>query len=399
MQAKHQKSILLLAEWADPRFYQGVASYVKQAGWHLALDYVYTHQLPARWRGDGCIAMAGKSAMPFLESLHVPVVHVTAAGSNMSPGVALDNAGIGKAAADFFLGLGFRNLACYSTDLGTETSVARHNGFAEQAAAQGASTTTLALKRKYRPKSGDWEKEKQWLKHQLRSLPKPLAVFCIDDTMAVRVVDACKECDIDIPADVSILGVGNMELACECSAVPLSSFRIDFEKIGYNAAAMLDEILAGAPPPSRHLVIRHSGIEERQSTHTLAAQNPAGQKALHFMLDNFVSPISLQQVCEAGGLTRRQLTYIVRDELHTSPGKLLEDLRIKKACNLLSRTHYPIKRVAHESGLGTALRLQRIFRKRFTLSPSEWRKQQQQIENWAQSPGAQKGVIGSKIDS
>ena len=33
-------------------------------------------------------------------------------------------------------------------------------------------------------------------------------------------------------------------------------------------------------------------------------------------------------------------------------------------------------RVALESELGTALRLQRIFRKRFETSPGSWRKQQ-----------------------
>ena len=37
-----------------------------------------------------------------------------------------------------------------------------------------------------------------------------------------------------------------------------------------------------------------------------------------------------------------------------------------------------IKRVAYETGLGNALRLQRIFRKRFQTTPTGWRKANQE---------------------
>ena len=39
-------------------------------------------------------------------------------------------------------------------------------------------------------------------------------------------------------------------------------------------------------------------------------------------------------------------------------------------CELLNTTSYPVKRIAHETGLGTPLRLQRIFRKRFNTTPT-----------------------------
>jgi len=45
-------------------------------------------------------------------------------------------------------------------------------------------------------------------------------------------------------------------------------------------------------------------------------------------------------------------------------------------CELLNTTSYPVKRIAHETGLGTPLRLQRIFRKRFNTTPTVWRKTQ-----------------------
>jgi len=63
--------------------------------------------------------------------------------------------------------------------------------------------------------------------------------------------------------------------------------------------------------------------------------------------------------------------------MNNTPTRLLEDTRIKQACKLLKTTSYPIKRVAHEAGLSTALNLQRIFRKRFQTTPTAWRKAQQ----------------------
>jgi len=67
---------------------------------------------------------------------------------------------------------------------------------------------------------------------------------------------------------------------------------------------------------------------------------------------------------------------VTRKELATTPAALLEDIRVKKACTLLETTNYPIKRIAYETGLGSAMRLQRIFRRRFQTTPTAWRKAQ-----------------------
>jgi len=220
-----------------------------------------------------------------------------------------------------------------------------------------------------------WKARKQWLSDRLKQLPKPVAVFCVDDRRALSLVEACLDVDIEIPNEVAVLGVGNMELACECSAVPISSIRLDFEKRGYESAAMLDRILDGEQV-TEPLILPFAGIEERRSTYTLAVDDERGRKALRFMLDNFDQPIGVNDIAKAGGLTRWQLTTMTKRDLKSTPTQLLEDTRVHKACDLLRTTNYPIKRVAYETGLGTALRLQRIFRKRFETTPSAWRKGQ-----------------------
>lgn len=363
MSLPHQRSILLLAEWTDPGFIHGVAAYAKTANWHLNIDYVGGRRLPPSWKGDGCIHMVeSQEATDFIAALNVP-----------QPIVAVDGEALGRQAADYFLSLGFRNFACYTSDSAAVTS-ARAEAFQQRLSGLGTTTTVIARETVRACEESDWDERKAWLIRELARLPKPLAIFCADDRLALRIVDACMAGSIDIPNEVAVLGVGNLAMACDCSAVPLSSIRIDFAKLGYERAAQLDRLINGES--CRGIKITPSGIEVRRSTYTLAVESPAGRQALRFMLDNFASPIGLPEICAAGRLTRRQLTHITRDELNTSPGKLLEDIRLRKACYLLRTTDYPVKRIAYETGLGNALRLQRIFRKQLNCSPTAWRKEQ-----------------------
>ena len=374
MNSKAHKSILLVAKGADSGFHRGVARYSKQAGWHLNLDCIYDRDFLWGWGGDGCIAMVrDPEVIQFTKSLKIPTVGITHERPNLFTRILEDNEAIGKLAAEYFIGLGFKHFATYTTDLG-DISTIRQNTFTREIKKAGYETKTLLWKRREKRTAKDWLKRNDWLTRELEALPKPAAVFCIDDRMAINVIETCLECGISIPTDIATLGVGNLEIACECSVISLSSIRIDFENLGYQSAELLDQILDGKKPPSEPILLPPLGIEERRSTYTLAVDDPSGQKAIRFMLDNFTSPISVKEITQAGGLTRRQLTYITEKELGISPAKLLEHIRIKKACELLSTTNHTVDRIANESGLKTALRLQRIFRIRFKTSPGAWRK-------------------------
>lgn len=369
----HTRSILIVAEWVDPRFQRGVARYVKQAGWHLNLDSVYNHVLPHGWQGDGCIAIAGTPEYAsFTQSLGVPVVGVT--GNTAAPfaGIREDDDAIGRLAADYFLGLGFQHYACYGL-APLPISTARSASYSRRLAAAGFEPYAIPWELDRTGKKRIWSHRMARLAQKLEALPKPIAIFCVDDCMAVDIIETCMQCELRIPDDVSVLGVGNLEMACECSVIPISSIRIDFERYGFQAAELLGQILDGAAAPAEPILIPPSGIEERRSTYTMAVEDPAGRRAMRFMLDHFSSPINTGDVAAAARISRRYLTTLMRKELGKPPAELLEDIRIRKACELLKTSDYPIKRVAYDTGLGTALRLQRIFRKRFNMAPSQWR--------------------------
>jgi len=376
--SKKKKSVLLLAEWMDPRLQHGIARYAREAGWHLNLDSLHTGETPFGWNGDGCIAMAGRPRFTkILEDLRVPVVDVTHQTQAPFPRIHEDDQAIGCLAAEHFLDLGFKHFLCYRTD-SYDVSKVRRESFTRRVEQAGHHTAHLL--RKPSSKAGKrptWTQRMAWITRELEELPKPLAIFCIDDRMAVNIIEACSDSGLDVPDDVAVLGVGNLTTACECSPVGLSSIKIDYDAFGYQAAVMLDQIIHGAPGPVDPVLVPPQGVEERRSTHALAVDDPAGRKAIRFMLDRFTTPIDVMDMAREGRLTRRQLTYITQKELGKTPAQLLEDLRIKQACELLLATDYKVERVAFEAGLGTALRLQRIFRRRYKTSPGAWRKVRQ----------------------
>jgi hypothetical protein len=125
-----------------------------------------------------------------------------------------------------------------------------------------------------------------WMARELERLPKPLAVFAFNDYDAAWLVDTCVFHKISVPDEVAILGVDNNEMVCVCLPVPLSSIQHDLERIGYEAAALLDRMLEGEAPPESPLLIPPKGIITRRSTDYSAVNNPQLRQALLFIREH-----------------------------------------------------------------------------------------------------------------
>ena len=65
------------------------------------------------------------------------------------------------------------------------------------------------------------------------------------DVRGRQVLDACLTAGIDVPREISVLAVDNDELICEATSPPLSSIQLDTERMGFEAAKLLDSRLRG----------------------------------------------------------------------------------------------------------------------------------------------------------
>ncbi len=292
--------------------------------------------------------------------LHVPVVDV-------------DHDAVGRLAAEYFLGKGFMHFGYYGIRSAVYSQV-REESFRNRLREEGydistfygdylqqslATTTWRALDRQTRT----------WLK----GLPKPVAIFACNDIPARTLADTCVLLGLNIPSDIALLGVDNDDLECSLTVPPLSSIAIPSERIGYEAAKLLDAMMQGkSKPESVYLPPVHTVT--RQSTDTMAISDPAVLAALSFMRENAMKGINAESVVLHVGVGRRELERKFRRLLGSSLLKELRRIRVEHAKRLLAGTTLSMPAVARQCGFSTPQRLALVFRQFENTSPTAYRR-------------------------
>ena len=80
-----------------------------------------------------------------------------------------------------------------------------------------------------------WSNDIVRLRAWIEKLPKPIAIMAANDVRALHVIEACRQLDVVIPEQVSVIGVDDEETLCNLSSPRLSSSRPDCENIGFKA--------------------------------------------------------------------------------------------------------------------------------------------------------------------
>lgn len=93
-------------------------------------------------------------------------------------------------------------------------------------------------------KTGDWEVESGYtLTKELMQLPeRPTAILAMNDLMAVGVIQACEELELNIPKDLSVMGFDNREFSAFLKP-KLTTMELPLHKMGHDSAEALMEII------------------------------------------------------------------------------------------------------------------------------------------------------------
>lgn len=121
------------------------------------------------------------------------------------------------------------------------------------------------------------------------------------------------------------------------------------------------------------LYVRRPGFQPQWSA-ALVAQTRASEgleRAIAWARAN-LSRADVDALARRAGLSVRTLHRRCRDELHTTPAKLLERLRLEQARVLIGRGD-PAKRVADECGFGNVARMKRAFQRELGMGPRDYR--------------------------
>jgi transcriptional regulator GlxA family with amidase domain len=143
------------------------------------------------------------------------------------------------------------------------------------------------------------------------------------------------------------------------------------------ALAMVEEDLgrAVADRVAAQLVlyVRRPGFQPQWSA-ALVAQARASEgleRAIAWARAN-LSCADVDTLARQAGLSVRTLHRRCREELRTTPAKLLERLRLEQARALIGRGE-PAKRVADDCGFGNVARMKRAFQRELGMGPRDYR--------------------------
>lgn len=373
-----KRSVLVMLGWNDPAVLRAIGRFARDTGWHIESRIFYTEQVPNGWRGDGMLVSSGtrEDVRRFI-CRQAPFQPTVVIGGNSlgftAPSVQGDDREAGRLAARHFLERNHRHFAWFNAMSG-QVADDRRDGFLEELAAAGHACSLL----EYRADAAspyDWSRRRRWLAQRLGKLPRPLALFSLDDQLAQEAIEVCVEQGWQIPAEISVMGVGNLPLACECSFVPISSVDVREEEVALRAAQLLESLMSGGASPKNPVVLPPRGVVVRQSSDTLAVRGEILPRAIAFMQANLGRPIGVEAIAEAVGVSRRLLYQLCQAELSRSPARILEDFRLEQACRQLRETKESIPDIAAACGFGTRRTFDRSFLRLKKLSPSAWRRQ------------------------
>ncbi len=287
--------------------------------------------------------------------------------------VVTDSPAIGRMGAEHLLGCGFQHFAfCgFKPTPGESNTWAkiRETHFAERLRAAGFEPAHLELA----ASSTNWSREHKELSRQLAALPKPLGLMASNDDCSQRVMEACKLAGLTVPDTVGVIGVDNDEVICDLTDPPMSSIAINFKRAGYEAAQALDGLMRRSKSVPLRITALASHIVARRSTDFVAAADPHLAKALRFLRDQGRNVVSVGDVAQAAGLSRRALEKRFRTMLGRS---ILEEIRrvhTDQIARVLVETDLPVNQIAELHGFANPQHFARYFRAGKKQTPLAYR--------------------------
>jgi len=370
---------LLLGQ--DLGYSRRVLSGVLSAAEAKRLPWVYHNAAPdvrilsalERWRPHGIIVhLSDRSLAEALQQLSVPMVSVTRTLDGLGiPSVDVDSVAVGVAAADYFLGLGYRSFAYYGSEQ-VAFSRDRAKGFRERL--QGYPVASMhANFLPHTPFEQDWTRMDRQTERWLKQLPKPVAVLASNDIPARVLSDTCRHAGLRVPDEVAILGVDNDVSECRMSSPALSSLEIPAEAIGREAVSMLLDQMKGVPIPLSSRSLPPLGVIVRSSTDTSSSADPLLQRALSYIESHADRGVTVLDICQYVGQSRRSLERAFREGLHSSIYQRIQKVQVARAKRLLLESSLSIGQVAERAGFTNLRQLNRVFRQFAGESPSSYR--------------------------
>ena len=364
------------------RMRTGIIDYAQaRGGWQFSLMPETIAPPSIEWlkhmRFDGAFVYATTTRdLRVARTLRFPIVNLADhVDPSAIPSVLGDHRRIGQMAAGHLLGLGFARLGYFGPGY-MWYSVQRHAGFADAARQAGAQCHSLLVQPSQHPALA-WRNQHRQLERWLRGLRPPIGIMASMDLRAAMIVNMCSQIGLRVPDDVAVLGVDNDQTICDLGSVPLTSIARNDWKAGWEAAAMLDRLMAGKTISTNPVLIEPERVVVRKSTETMPVDDPFLARLIADARTELGKPFGVEWFVQRSGCSRSWLERHFRAELGHPPLTILNRLRVARAREILSdagRETLSLSAIAAQCGFADLRRFRLVFTKHMGATPKQFRR-------------------------
>jgi LacI family transcriptional regulator len=387
MDPKRRVAINLELSYALKRhtgIFAGTQRYASECGrWECVVDEfaadTLSLHLPARRPYDGVIARATKDLAEWALRRKVPLVNVWMSSPVRDlPGVFPDWVALGRLRAEHLLARGFRRFACLSFRNDRADSLVAAS-FREVVKEAGFSCTAAMISHTYHDSAKKWRQAQDIIAAWMEDLTPPVGVYVNTDVLGREFVQLCHNRGLRVPQDVAVIAGDDEPMLCEYPAPSLTSVDTSYERVGYEAARLLDSMMDKGTKEKEVVTVfvPPGGIVARASTDFFAVEDETVAAALTFIATHGHEAIGVDDVARAAHTSRRTLEYRFREHLGRTVAEEIRRLRIERAKRQLVGTDLRVKAIALAAGFVDTKGMNQVFRRELGMTPSEWRRKQQ----------------------
>jgi LacI family transcriptional regulator len=333
------------------------------------------------WRGDGIISrLENRDIVKVIKQLKVPAVylrHVEASAG--MPAILTDNVAVSQLCFEHLKERGFRHFAFCGFN-GADYSDERRDGFVALVNGAGFechvySDGLPAFQTDTAQYEGLGLKDGGSVANWIKKLPRPIGIMACNDMRGQQVLDACRATNLASPEEIAVIGADNDDVLCNLSDPPLSSVVPDTERIGYESAVLLAQMMDGKRAAPTEILVKPSGIITRHSTEVLAIEDQQIAAAARFIREHACNGIDVSDVLRVVPMSRSTMDRRFMRFLGRSPKDEILRVRLNRVKQLLMETDFSLSQIAEKVGLDHVEHLSRIFKIRTGMNPSAFRSQ------------------------
>ena len=327
--------------------------------------------LKTRWNGILCRSTDRRLARTLLQR-KIPTVDLNDIyGDLRLPRIWSDHRAIGRLGAKHLLERGFRNFAFCGFSKETWSDL-RGEGFRETVTAAGHPCSF------YRspwsgPHAPEWTADQFNIGDWITGLCQPLGLMACNDVRGQQVLNACRSAGMVVPEGVAVVGVDNEKVLCELCDPPLSSVVPNPERIGYEAAELLDRLMGGEAISKGERLIEPVDVVMRQSTDVLGIDDPEIAAAAEYIRENACNGIKVRDVVEHLSVSRSLLERRFRKCVGRSPQEEIRLVQVKRVKQLLAETTLTLDAIAKLAGYVHPEYMSVVFKRVTGQTPGQFR--------------------------